>query len=302
MEDLEAENGNIAQRLTEFLTLASRDQLLVALVTSGGTTAPIEQRTVRFLDNFSTGQRGAACVEQLLTRGYAVLLLRRRGSLAPHARHVRPAELLAGLEEGSDGRWTLGEAAARRLAAPAEAARRDGARLMTLLFTSVDEYLALLEAAAGALAPLGRRLLLLLAAAVSDFQVPAEERVEHKVSGGDQPLTLHLQPVPKALARLTADWCPAAFVATFKLETDERVLVARARAALARYGHQLVVANLLQTRRQRVTMVTPAAADAVERRGDAELEEAIVADLVRRHQEFVDGAQTGVKAEERQPC
>eukprot|EP00965_Chrysotila_dentata_P180710 5964983-Pleurochrysis_carterae.AAC.2 len=32
----------------------------VALVTSGGTTAPLEARTVRFIDNFSSGNRGAA--------------------------------------------------------------------------------------------------------------------------------------------------------------------------------------------------------------------------------------------------
>ena len=32
----------------------------VALVTSGGTTVPLERRTVRFIDNFSSGNRGAA--------------------------------------------------------------------------------------------------------------------------------------------------------------------------------------------------------------------------------------------------
>jgi hypothetical protein len=35
----------------------------VAIVTSGGTTAPLERRTVRFIDNFSTGARGAAMAE-----------------------------------------------------------------------------------------------------------------------------------------------------------------------------------------------------------------------------------------------
>ena len=32
---------------------------MLAVVTSGGTTVPLEQRTVRFIDNFSTGTRGA---------------------------------------------------------------------------------------------------------------------------------------------------------------------------------------------------------------------------------------------------
>ncbi len=30
---------------------------------SGGTTVPVERNTVRFLDNFSSGQRGAASAE-----------------------------------------------------------------------------------------------------------------------------------------------------------------------------------------------------------------------------------------------
>lgn len=35
----------------------------VAVVTCGGTTVPLEHNTVRFLDNFSTGSRGAASAE-----------------------------------------------------------------------------------------------------------------------------------------------------------------------------------------------------------------------------------------------
>ena len=32
-------------------------------VTSGGTTVPLERRCVRFIDNFSSGNRGAASTE-----------------------------------------------------------------------------------------------------------------------------------------------------------------------------------------------------------------------------------------------
>jgi len=35
----------------------------VVCITSGGTTVPLEQRCVRFIDNFSSGQRGAASTE-----------------------------------------------------------------------------------------------------------------------------------------------------------------------------------------------------------------------------------------------
>ena len=35
----------------------------VVLVTSGGTVVPLERQTVRYLDNFSTGSRGAFSAE-----------------------------------------------------------------------------------------------------------------------------------------------------------------------------------------------------------------------------------------------
>uniref|UniRef100_A0A453T788 Uncharacterized protein n=1 Tax=Aegilops tauschii subsp. strangulata TaxID=200361 RepID=A0A453T788_AEGTS len=39
----------------------------VVCVTSGGTTVPLEQRCVRYIDNFSSGQRGAASTEYVPT-------------------------------------------------------------------------------------------------------------------------------------------------------------------------------------------------------------------------------------------
>ena len=35
----------------------------IVLVTSGGTAVPLEKQTVRYLDNFSTGSRGALSTE-----------------------------------------------------------------------------------------------------------------------------------------------------------------------------------------------------------------------------------------------
>ncbi|CAI7870483.1 unnamed protein product, partial [Closterium sp. NIES-54] len=55
---------------------------LVTCVTSGGTTVPLERRCVRFIDNFSAGNRGAASCEHFLAHGYSVIFLHRR-----YARH-----------------------------------------------------------------------------------------------------------------------------------------------------------------------------------------------------------------------
>lgn len=48
-----------------------------------GTTVPLEQRCVRFLDNFSAGNRGASSAEHFLEQGYAVVFLHRANSQLP---------------------------------------------------------------------------------------------------------------------------------------------------------------------------------------------------------------------------
>ena len=54
---------------------------------SGGTSVPLEANTVRFIDNFSRGLRGAASAEYFLAQGYSVIFLHRRGSKEPFLRH-----------------------------------------------------------------------------------------------------------------------------------------------------------------------------------------------------------------------
>ncbi|PHJ25437.1 dna pantothenate metabolism flavoprotein [Cystoisospora suis] len=63
----------------------------VAFVTSGGTTVPIEKNTVRFISNFSTGERGAGLCEQFLQQGYFVIFLHSSCSAQPFVRHVIPS-------------------------------------------------------------------------------------------------------------------------------------------------------------------------------------------------------------------
>eukprot|EP00922_Rhytidocystis_sp_ex-Travisia-forbesii_P017336 GHVS01025862.1.p1 GENE.GHVS01025862.1~~GHVS01025862.1.p1 ORF type:complete len:162 (+),score=31.27 GHVS01025862.1:165-650(+) len=61
----------------------------VAVITSGGTCVPLESQTVRVLDNFSTGKRGAALAEHLLSVGYRVIFLTRDRSQQPYIRHIQ---------------------------------------------------------------------------------------------------------------------------------------------------------------------------------------------------------------------
>lgn len=61
---------------------------------SGGTTVPLEHNTVRFVDNFSAGNRGAASTEYFLEQGYAVIFMHRQKSLEPFTRHFNGQKLL----------------------------------------------------------------------------------------------------------------------------------------------------------------------------------------------------------------
>lgn len=284
--------------LARFVETNVRSGRRIALVTSGGTTVPLERRTVRFIDNFSTGTRGAACAERLLDHGYAVVFLHRRSSKRPFVRAAHDAvdrATNAGAGHVSDAASLVDIRAGieRSAAAVAEG------RLLEVPFESVADYLAMLRSAVTNTAPAGPTAMVLLAAAVSDFYVPPEEVAEHKIQSRDlgvlpvpavndvfsgsesgqggslalaaaefkssatvsaAGLTLHLAPVPKALSLTKASWAPSAFVASFKLETDAGLLNAKATGAAVTYGVDAVVANLLERRYDEVRVVHRGAA------------------------------------------
>ncbi|GMP81700.1 hypothetical protein CsSME_00036327 [Camellia sinensis var. sinensis] len=53
----------ISKKLNEFIERNSQSTDKVVCVASGGTTVPLEKRCVRYIDNFSSGHRGAASTE-----------------------------------------------------------------------------------------------------------------------------------------------------------------------------------------------------------------------------------------------
>jgi phosphopantothenate---cysteine ligase (ATP) len=71
---------------------------------------------------------------------------------------------------------------------------------------------------------LGKRVIVVLAAAVSDFYLPPDRTAEHKIQSRAGPLQLELSPVPKVVRTLRAIWCPSAYLVSFKLETDAALL------------------------------------------------------------------------------
>lgn len=132
-------------------------------------------------------------------------------------------------------------------------------RLLTVPFRTVDEYLAKLQLCAQTLSISQSLAMFFLAAAVSDFYIPMSERAEHKIQSepNEGGLVLHLKPVPKAMGLLRQSWAPEAFVVSFKLETDKDILRQKAERAVKKYGCHLVIGNLLQTRHDKVWILSP---------------------------------------------
>lgn len=287
------------RRIQDFCDKFANGKERVVLITSGGTSVPLEHNTVRFVDNFSAGTRGSASAEYFLEEGYAVLFLFRSTSLQPFARRFKPGELLSCLQfvPGDNSRIEVRPDAAPMVRPVLEGYRRamaDGPdrRLLQVGFSTLSDYLFLLKACAVALQPLRGRALLYLAAAVSDFYVPPADLPVHKIHSDSGPLHLHLHLVPKMLKPLVCLWNPEAFVVSFKLETDENILLTKARRALDTYKHKLVIGNELHSRKNRVVFVTNEDHEVIsltpeQKAEGVEIEQIIVRKLSLRHTDHI---------------
>ncbi|KAL5522690.1 hypothetical protein ACEPAG_8708 [Sanghuangporus baumii] len=302
----------------------------VALVTSGGTTVPLELNVVRFLDNFSAGTRGATSAEYFLRAGYAVIFMHRQHSLQPFSRHYSHStnpfldflELEDAPQEQSGGRTTIDHARPiitvhtsdpehlRSVLSAYKAVQKAGT-LHSVTFVTVNEYMWLLRAVSKELHLLGRNAMYYLAAAVSDFFLPREKLSEHKIQSGKGSLILEMDQVPKILKPMVDEWTPEGFIVSFKLETDPTLLVPKARASLERYGHQVVIGNELHRRKFEIVFVSRSSAssgivgydkpdfeetwlriDEKASAGVKEIEEDIINELVTRHLSWIKSANT----------
>ncbi|ESK90235.1 phosphopantothenate-cysteine ligase [Moniliophthora roreri MCA 2997] len=287
----------------------------VVLVTSGGTTVPLELNVVRFLDNFSAGTRGATSAEYFLQAGYAVIFMHRQFSLQPFSRHYSHSTNpfldfleIDGPTNNKDGTQTppqIGVTPSKRVhlleVLQAYKSVQAQGTLLTLTFVTVNDYLWLLRAVSQELSKLKRKAMYYLAAAVSDFFLPRQKLSEHKIQSGKGSLLIEMDQVPKILKPMVDEWSRDGYIVSFKLETDPALLIPKARAALERYGHQVVIGNDLHRRKFEVVFVsrcqlsTPPKIDdnwlkidlAATEQGK-EIEEDIVAELVTRHKRWIE--------------
>ncbi|CAK7245776.1 MAG: Phosphopantothenate--cysteine ligase cab2 [Sporothrix thermara] len=298
----------------EFVDKHAKANRRVVLVTSGGTTVPLEKQTVRFIDNFSAGTRGATSAEYFLDdkADYAVIFLHRQFSFLDFLTE----------DENGHGVRSRDEDAASMLSVWRRY-RAAGDRLLALPFVTITDYLFELRAISRIMHRLGPNGLLYLAAAVSDFFLPPERMAEHKIQSTDintdklgskplgslaadedeetfdnfdsKSLVIDLDPVPKFLKSLVDNWSPESMMISFKLETDPDLLIGKAKGALERYQHHLVIGNILATRKQEVVFVTPqdvkwvrlSEADAA---ANVEIETLIVPQVISLHEEHIQAS------------
>jgi len=247
---------------------------------------PLEQLTVRFVDNFSSGTRGAASTEYFLDEGYKVVFLNRQKSIQPYARHI--PSVLDVLELDGRTNVKVKSCHASKIQSVLESYEKYKSSCFAITYESLGDYLWLLKGISTELNSIGARGMLYLAAAVSDFYIPKNDMPEHKIQSDRRPeITFSL--VPKMLRPLVKEWAPAAYIVSFKLETDSNILLQKAEKALKLYQHNMVIANMLTTRKKTVT--------AVERTGevvkienpdeDKEIETLIVNLVKGKHSKYI---------------
>lgn len=91
---------------------------------------------------------------------------------------------------------------------------------------------------------------------------------------------------------LVSSWVPEAFVISFKLETDESILITKATEALKKYNHHLVIGNILNTRKYKVTFVTKDSNQDItispeEEKNNIEIESKIIHELSAKHDKYL---------------
>ncbi|KAK5841912.1 phosphopantothenate--cysteine ligase 2 [Gossypium arboreum] len=295
------DSAKITDKLNQFIQFDSPSGEVkgrrVVCVTSGGTTVPLEQRCVRYIDNFSSGNRGAASTEYFIKAGYKVIFLYRRGTCQPYCRSLPEDPLLECFELADDFNFQVREShseAVKGAIRDHHAAVADGL-LLKLPFATIFEYLQMLKIIASAMRTLGPHAMFYLAAAVSDFYVPWKSMVEHKIQSASGPLDMRLMQVPKMLSVLRTEWTPKAFCISFKLETDSKILLEKAIMALKKYKMHAVVANELLTRKEVVTVVTDNGNISVHRDktwAGSDVEDPLIELLVNRHLTYIKDPST----------
>ncbi|KGG52640.1 DNA / pantothenate metabolism flavoprotein [Mitosporidium daphniae] len=237
-------------KLNSFLHKVVTDDAALALICSGPTAVPLEQNTIRLLDNISTGQRGAVSAEYFLAMGYYVIFFHRTNTKLPFIRQVTSEDISS----------FAGTHFSAHQSGPNQqhATLHPDHRMLLFSFFSFHQYQAGLEIICTHAHRLMRsKLLIFLAAAVSDFtpsDVPLH-KINSSVADLSENLTITLKPTPKVVQQITSSWAPTSMIVSFKLETDKSILKQKAIGALEKYRCSAIIANHLPSIRSKMMLI-----------------------------------------------
>ncbi|KAH0484195.1 MAG: hypothetical protein KVP17_004198 [Porospora cf. gigantea B] len=261
-------------RLARFLEATSPSSRL-AVITSGGTSVPLERNTVHFVDNFSTGTRGANMADRCLDLGCRVVFISRKGSRLPLANpHTLPGEKS---EHVQDYWFVQALSEGRDLSVFVNRYHSLRASLCVLEFDSVTDFAGLLHLTLRCTREF--KPVIVLAAAVSDYYVPLDEMPEHKLRSVEEDLVLQLKPVPKFINEVRL-MSPDSFIVGFKLVTDEAELLQLACRSVQANQLDVVVGNTLATRREKLVLVRTSGTTTLECGADEDIDDLLVRDLL----------------------
>ncbi|XP_023339772.1 phosphopantothenate--cysteine ligase [Eurytemora carolleeae] len=269
----------------------------IVLVTSGGTTVPLELNTGTVTPiKLWNGKTIVKLQLSFFRKGYSVIFLHRENSLRPFSRHLPGSSMLSWLTI-ADGQVVVDKQNNDFVKQVLQEYKQYSDRLCEIYFTSLADYLWLLRMCCLILNSQTSRSILYLAAAVSDFYVPSQKLPRHKLQSSEGPPDIHLHIVPKMLRPLVGNWAPNCYVASFKLETDPSILISKAKQALEKYKHNLVVGNILESRKREVWIITGTHEEKIhmseeEINSGSEIEEKIVAMIEKISEEYLIQQQT----------
>jgi phosphopantothenate-cysteine ligase len=95
-------------------------------------------------------------------------------------------------------------------------------------------------------------LIIYACAAVSDYYIPNDQLIEHKISSGQNELIISLIPVPKLLGFIKSEYAPKAFVVSFKFETNGKILADKCLQSTEIYNQDIIIGNIVKTRTNQV--------------------------------------------------
>ena len=229
----------------------------IVCITSGGTSIPLEKNTVRMIENFSTGQRGALSAEFFLKNGFFVVFLYRTNSKFPFLWRYSMRDVFETVDPQT------AQIKSEVFLEDLQNYSKFKEQILAVEYCTVMEYLSLSIMISEVFNEFSNaeNTMLFLAAAVSDFYIPVEKMSLHKIQSKEfvangNKITIELENVPKIM-KLLREITPKTKVVSFKLETDEKILGEKVAESFKKYDVNAIVGNILEKRRKEIFIYSP---------------------------------------------